>query len=164
MEDEIKSVASLLRQKAEKLLKSRAQNEAVHPNEGEILKLLHELEVYSVELELQNEELLNASTKAFDVENRHKFSETVKEKLIHEFEVNQLMLEMQNEELSLSSTVSQDVAEKYSDLFNFSSSGYFILARNGEILDLNNSGAKILGKDRFKLKNSMFGFFVKEEE
>ena len=52
------SVATLLRHKAEKLLESRTELEHPKPTEGEMLKLLHELEVYSVELELQNEELL----------------------------------------------------------------------------------------------------------
>jgi len=50
-------VTALLRQKAEKLLKTRSQKKNSHSNEVDILKLFHELEVYSVELELQNEEL-----------------------------------------------------------------------------------------------------------
>ena len=54
---ENQEVAILLRQKAEKLLKNRLQKKISYSNEGDILKLLHEFEVYSVELEIQNEEL-----------------------------------------------------------------------------------------------------------
>jgi PAS domain S-box-containing protein len=157
------SVASVLRHKAEKLLKPRLEQVNTHPTEGEILKLLHELEVYSVELELQNEELLDATLNATETDKQYKFSDDVKQRLIHEFELNQIELEMQKEELILTNVVSQDVAERYSDLFNFSSSGYLILSRTGEILDLNYAGAGFLGKDRISLKNSMFGFFVSED-
>ena len=157
------SIATLLRHKAEKLLKSRPDQVITHPSEGEILKLLHELEVYSVELEMQNEELIDATLNANETDKQHKFSDDVKQRLIHEFELNQIELEMQNEELMLSNAVSQDVAERYSDLFNFSSSGYLVLSGDGEILDLNYAGARLLGKDRISLKNSMFGFFVSED-
>jgi len=156
------SIATLLRIKAEKLIQNRPQNKPAEINEGNILKLLHELEVYSVELELQNEELLNPGAVNKGSLLSNKFSEDIKQRLIHEFEVNQIELEIQNQELTLSNTVSHEIAERYSDLFNFSSSGYLILSREGEILDSNFSGARLLGKDRFKLKNSLFGFFVTE--
>jgi len=157
------TVATLLRRKAEKLLKTRPENDEHHPTEGEILKLLHELEVYNVELELQNDELIGATMDAEEINKKHIFSDSVKQRIIHEFELNQIELEMQNEELLLANVISQDVAERYSDLFNFSSSGYLILSQNGEILDLNFTGARILGKERLNLKNSMFGFFVLDE-
>jgi len=157
------SVATLLRHKAEKLLKTRPEHVAPHPTEGEILKLLHELEVYSVELELQNEELMDATNDATELNIKNKFSDDIKKRIIHEFELNQIELEMQKEELFLSNAVSQDVAERYSDLFNFSSSGYLILSKEGEILDLNFTGARLLGKERLKLKNSVFGFFVLDD-
>ena len=157
------TVATLLRRKAEKLLKTRPEHDEHRPTEGEILKLLHELEVYNVELELQNDELIDANIDAEEINKKHIFSDTVKQRIIHEFELNQIELEMQNEELLLANVISQDVAERYSDLFNFSSSGYLILSQNGEIIDLNYTGARILGKERLNLKNSMFGFFVLDE-
>lgn len=58
MDSEFKSNATILREKAEQLLKNRPTSTAPNPSEVDVLKLLHELEVYSIELELQNEVLL----------------------------------------------------------------------------------------------------------
>ncbi len=54
-----KTDSGLLRQKAEKLLKKKSLT-ASHYSEADNLKLIQELEVYQVELELLNEELLHA--------------------------------------------------------------------------------------------------------
>ena len=59
-----------LRQKAEKLLNNKTAKTAPQ-SEVEILKLLHELEVHQVELELQNEELLLAKEEAESVTEKY---------------------------------------------------------------------------------------------
>ncbi|MGM0391222.1 MAG: PAS domain S-box protein [Bacteroidota bacterium] len=48
---------SILRRKAEELLKNNTKVPASKLSEDEILKLIHEIEVHQIELELQNEEL-----------------------------------------------------------------------------------------------------------
>jgi PAS domain S-box-containing protein len=53
-----------LRQKAEKLLGNNSANSDLTLPAHDILKLLHELEVYQLELELQNEELMQSQTLA----------------------------------------------------------------------------------------------------
>jgi len=53
----IKSEADILRQKAEDLLKNKSLKTNSQISETEALKLIHELEVHQIELELQNEEL-----------------------------------------------------------------------------------------------------------
>ncbi|HEY5470299.1 MAG TPA: ATP-binding protein [Bacteroidales bacterium] len=83
-------------------------------------------------------------------------------KLIHELEVHQIELEMQNEELLLAKEKSELSVRKYTELYDFSPSGHFKLSKNGIILELNLSGAKILGKERSQLKNSRFAFFVSQ--
>ncbi len=52
-----KSAADILRQKAEALLKNKSSKTGSLLTEPETLKLIHELEVHQIELELQNEEL-----------------------------------------------------------------------------------------------------------
>ena len=91
------------------------------------------------------------------------FSEVESIRLIHELEVHQVELEMQNEELQRARAIAEVANDKYIRLYDFAPSGYFTLSDKGEIIELNLSGAKMLGKDRQHLKNSLFGFFVSEE-
>ncbi|MBN1989345.1 MAG: PAS domain-containing sensor histidine kinase [Bacteroidales bacterium] len=84
-------------------------------------------------------------------------------KLIHELEVHQLELEIQNEELMLSRKLAVESADKYIELYNSSPVGYFTLLKDGTIVELNLSGSQMLGKDRLKLMNSHFGFFVTDD-
>jgi PAS domain S-box-containing protein len=48
-------------------------------------------------------------------------------------------------------------------LYDFAPTGYFTLSNTNEIIVLNLTGAKMLGKDRSKLIKSRFGFFVSDE-
>lgn len=57
--DEI-SEANLLIKKALRALKKKATAQIPQLSEADILKLIHELEVHQIELELQNEELKHA--------------------------------------------------------------------------------------------------------
>jgi PAS domain S-box-containing protein len=94
----------------------------------------------------------NAKTSEFDTQ-----------KLFHELEVHQIELEMQNEELMLARTAAEEAAEKYTEIFDFSPLGYFVLDREGVIIELNLSGAEMLGKSRSKLKNSNLNLFVSSD-
>ena len=105
------------------------------------------------------EKLLNQKSSNSGIQ----FSEIENLKLIHELEVHQIELELQNQELEQANQTANEASEKYLELFDFAPSGYFSLTREGEILELNLSGASMLGKVRSQLKNSMFGFFVSDE-
>jgi signal transduction histidine kinase/CheY-like chemotaxis protein len=91
------------------------------------------------------------------------FSESETLQLIHELEVHQIELEMQNEELVLAKEQAELATEKYTELYDFSPSGYFILSCKGEVLQINLTGSRMLGKERSRLINSQFGFFVSDE-
>ncbi|MDO9256106.1 MAG: PAS domain S-box protein [Bacteroidales bacterium] len=106
-----------LRMKADEILKNKPSETTSLPSEAELLKLIHELSVHQVELELQNEELQAAIV----------------------------------------------IAKDATEIYDFAPTGYFTLSKEGEILGLNLSGAKILGKERLHLKNSSFAFFVSDE-
>ncbi len=58
---------SNLRRKAEVLLKNNKQKPGSNLSEVEILKLIHEIEVHQIELELQNEELKLAKNRAIEL-------------------------------------------------------------------------------------------------
>jgi PAS domain S-box-containing protein len=90
-------------------------------------------------------------------------SETDILKLLHELEVHQIELKMQNEELMASKEKSEQSKEKYISLYDISPTGFFTITKEGEIIDVNLSGANMLCIDRYKLENIKFGFFVSDD-
>ena len=85
-------------------------------------------------------------------------------KVIHELEVHQIELELQNEELTLAKEQAEIATERYAELYDFAPSGYFTLAPDGKIIELNLTGAQMFGKERSNLKNSKFDIFVSEDK
>ena len=113
--------ADRLRQKAEEALKERQSQLNSEHSESEMLRLVRELEVHQIELEMQNDELLLAKERA---------------------------------ELATA---------KYEELYEFAPSGYFVLSREGKIIQVNLAGYQIFGIERSQLKNHTFGFFVSSD-
>lgn len=68
--------------------------------------------------------------------------------VVHELQVHQIELEMQNEDLLRARAAAQEASDKYQDLFDFAPVGYFLLDRQGQILEVNLAGAALLGLDR----------------
>ena len=114
-------VASTRRRKAEEALKERQSQLNSAQSEADLLRLVHELEVHQIELEMQNDELLHAKEQA---------------------------------ELATA---------KYEELYEFAPSGYFILSREGKIIQLNIAGSQIFGKDRSQLIKSRFRFLISDD-
>jgi len=77
-------------------------------------------------------------------------------KLIQELEVVKDELFRQNEELKMALAN----AETATALYDFAPSGYFTLDSEGNISELNLSGALMLGKQRSQLFNANFKFFI----
>lgn len=88
--------------------------------------------------------------------------ETDVKKLLHELQVHQIELEMQNEELRQAYEISESALRKYTMVFELSLIGYFTLDEDGSILDLNFTGAEMLGDKRFSLIDKNFKLFVSE--
>lgn len=84
-------------------------------------------------------------------------------RLLHELEVHQVELETQNEELISARSTAQLEAQKYAELYDFAPSGYFTLSKDGKIIELNLSGAEMLGKERLNLMNVHFSAFVSDD-
>ena len=85
-------------------------------------------------------------------------------RLVHELEVHQIELEMQNEELQRARAKVDALLAQYTDLYDFAPTGYFNLARDGTILAVNLTGARLLGLERAQLLNRRFGFLLSEAD
>src|SRR5579872_3369125 len=81
-------------------------------------------------------------------------------KLVHELQVHQIELEMQNEELRRSRAEVEAALKLYSELYDFAPVGYFTLARDGAIRQVNLTGARLLGVVRARLLGRRFALFV----
>jgi len=90
-------------------------------------------------------------------------SESDIKKLLHELQVHQIELEMQNEELRQANESTEQALKKYTMLYDLAPMGYFTLDQNGTILELNFTGAEMLGERRFSLINTNFKLFVADE-
>jgi PAS domain S-box-containing protein len=81
-------------------------------------------------------------------------------KLVHELGTHQIELEMQNEELRGAQAELESSRARYADLFDFSPVGYFLFDKNGLILDVNFTGAEMLGIARRLLLNKPVQNFI----
>ena len=120
-----KSESEILRQKAEELMKLKPSGSGSQLSEVDTLKLIHELQVHQIELEMMNVELIEAN-------------EQVSGKV-------------------------KAATGKYIELFEFAPIGYFTLSKEGEILELNHSGAEMLDKKHQLLKNSRIDSFISDD-
>ncbi|MBU4233043.1 MAG: PAS domain-containing protein [Proteobacteria bacterium] len=80
--------------------------------------------------------------------------------LVHELQVHQIELEMQNEELRRTNYELEELHFKYAGLYDFAPVGYFSLDQKGLILELNLTGARLLGVQRDRLLSSPFFLLV----
>ena len=82
--------------------------------------------------------------------------------LVHELQSRQIELERENEDLQ--KALSQMAKnELYTALFDFAPVGYFFMERNGTILQVNRSGANLLGIERGELISRDFQSFVPDD-
>ncbi len=78
------------------------------------------------------------------------------QRLLHELEVHHVELEMQNASLQEAHERAEALLRKYTDLYDFAPVGYFSLDRQGRILDVNLTGASLLGVARGALVGRRF--------
>jgi len=72
-------------------------------------------------------------------------------RLVHELEVHQLELGLQNEELRTARLEIEAGLARYTELFDFSPVGYFVLGADGELRDANFAAARLVGLDPGRL-------------
>ncbi|MDD3277023.1 MAG: PAS domain S-box protein, partial [Kiritimatiellales bacterium] len=96
-------------------------------------------------------------------ENQPQRVETDAQRVIHELHVHQIELEMQNDELRRSRNEMEALLEKYTDLYDFAPTGYFSMDQRGCILEVNLTGAALLGVNRAELISQCLPRFVAQE-
>lgn len=85
------------------------------------------------------------------------------QRLIQELEVHQIELEMQNEELQQARLELERSLNRYSDLYYFAPVGYFTIDQNGIILNVNQTGARMLRIERSKILMQYFDQYIDAE-
>ena len=85
-------------------------------------------------------------------------------RLVHELQVHQIELEMQNDEFRRNQVALEEARDRYLDLYDFAPIGYFTFDRKGRIMDVNLTGAHLLGPPRKRLVGMPFIIFVKKED
>jgi PAS domain S-box-containing protein len=83
---------------------------------------------------------------------------------IHELEVHQIELEMQNEELRRASVELVESQRRYLDIYEFAPIGYFVFDINGFIIEVNLTGASLLGVVRSSFINQPFSRYVERHD
>ena len=82
------------------------------------------------------------------------------QEIVYELQVHQIELEMQNEELRRTQSELQESQNKYLGLYNSAPTGYFTLDGNGVILEVNTTGAELLGIEKPKLLMTNFTHLI----
>jgi PAS domain S-box-containing protein len=73
-------------------------------------------------------------------------------------------LETHDEELLRARAAAQEFSRQYRDLFDSAPIGYFVLGRQGEILEVNLRGAALLGHPRGAICHHRMGLFVADDD
>jgi PAS domain S-box-containing protein len=82
------------------------------------------------------------------------------QRLLHELQVHQVELEMQNAELRGTRDQMEAMLERLTDLYDFAPVGYFSIDEQGLILEVNLTGAALLGVERSRLINRRLQRFL----
>jgi protein-histidine pros-kinase len=101
---------------------------------------------------------------AEQVENLDDLSKTDIQHLIHELRAHQIELEMQNEELHKVQLELQELRDRYAELYDFAPVGYFTISEMGLILEVNFTGAALLGVERKDLIKKAFSRYISKED
>jgi|GEM_PF-1920771 len=85
-------------------------------------------------------------------------------RLIRELQTHQVEATMQNEELKRIHQELKEAKDKYSDLYDFAPVGYFTLSNAGLILEVNRTGAALLGRAKDRLVKKPFSSFLSTDD
>jgi len=103
------------------------------------------------------EVLLRTPRKSQGVKADARRAETDPQRLLHELEVHQIELELQNAELRQTRDELEAALANYTDLYDFAPAGYFTLAPDGTIRQVNLTATQLVGIERSRLLGRTFG-------
>jgi diguanylate cyclase (GGDEF)-like protein/PAS domain S-box-containing protein len=78
------------------------------------------------------------------------------QKLVQEFDLRQVEMALKNKELHRTMEQLEEARARYADLYDFAPVGYFTFDPRGLILEVNLTGARLLGKERAALIHTPF--------
>jgi len=84
--------------------------------------------------------------------------------LVHDLRVHQIELELQGEELKRACLELEISRDRHRDLYDYSPVGYFTFSRQGRIMEVNLTGATLLGVTRNKLIQRGLADFIAPED
>jgi len=80
--------------------------------------------------------------------------------LSHDLQVHQITLEMKNRELRESQARLEQSRDRYTDLYDFAPVGYATLDSKGNIIEINLTACKMIGKERSHIEGGPFDRFL----
>lgn len=86
------------------------------------------------------------------------------QRLIEDLQVYQIELEIQNQDLCEAQALLEQSRDRYADLYDFAPVGYMSLDAKGRILEINLTGATLLGVDRAHVIRYPFSAFVVQQQ
>ncbi len=90
--------------------------------------------------------------------------DTDRERLLHDLHVHQVELEMQNRELREAHNQLEESRDRYTDLYDFAPVGYCTLDPRGTVLEINLTGAGLLGVPRDALLGKRISSVVRLDD
>jgi PAS domain S-box-containing protein len=87
-----------------------------------------------------------------------------RDRLIHDLEVHQAELEAQNQQLREAHHQLEESRARYSDLYDFAPVAYCTFDSTGRILEINLTGAAMLGTQRSRVIGKPFAVYVSEPD
>lgn len=88
--------------------------------------------------------------------NRSDDDQQSKAELLHDLQVHQVELEMQNKKLRESQIELEMARDRYADLYDFAPVGYLTLDGQGKVIEINLTGAVMLGTERLNIVGKPF--------
>jgi PAS domain S-box-containing protein len=79
-----------------------------------------------------------------------------KAELLHNLQVHQIELEMQNRQFREAQQELEEARDRYTDLYDFAPVGYLTLDQAGTVLEINLTGAAMLGMERLNIVDTPF--------